>query len=428
MILWDIISNSWRPGLEILILAVGIYYAFFFVRGTRGAPVVTGFLVLLLALTLLTYLLQLEILSWLLRNFFAFFAIAVVVIFQPELRRILAELGNQPLFSSVHEQRENIEVITQAAARMSEMRIGALIAIEQSILLQEVVESGIGVDCEATPEMLETIFFPNNAIHDGGVIIKGDRIAYAACIFPLTQRQDLNKSLGMRHRAAIGLTEETDAVVVAVSEENGAISYAYKGQLVRGLREEELRAFLTSVFVHPGKPHSTWDGWRAWLNRTGRRRNPADLNLLDPPDTMFSRRLIKENLGLKCFSLLLAALIWFTIRFGLHYHVSLTPNNPMDRRIFGPLPITVMTEAADLRAFRVVPSEVTVTVAGSPEALQSLADREIQVFVNLVDLEDIGGMIKKIDVFPPAGITVLKVNPPVVQIERLKNDAKNPPQ
>lgn len=143
---------------------------------------------------------------------------------------------------------------------------------------------------------------------------------------------------------------------------------------------------------------------------------------------MFSRRLIKENLGLKCFSLLLAALIWFTIRFGLHYHVSLTPNNPTDRRIFGPLPITVMTEAADLRAFRVVPSEVTVTVAGSPEALQSLADREIQVFVNLVDLEDIGGMIKKIDVFPPAGITVLKVNPPVVQIERLKNDAKNPPQ
>jgi YbbR domain-containing protein len=141
---------------------------------------------------------------------------------------------------------------------------------------------------------------------------------------------------------------------------------------------------------------------------------------------MFSRRLIKENLGLKCFSLLLAALVWFTIRFGLHYHVSLTTNSPVDQRIFGPLPITVMTEAADLHSFRVVPSQVTVTVAGNPEALQSLAGREIQVFVNLVDMEDIGGMIKKIDVFPPAGITVLKVNPPVVQVERLKNDAENP--
>ena len=104
------------------------------------------------------------------------------------------------------------------------MKIGALIAIEQSIQLQEAVESGIKVDCDATPEMLETIFFPNNAIHDGGVIIKGDRIAYAACIFPLTQRSDLNKSLGTRHRAAIGLSEETDAVIVVVSEETGMIS------------------------------------------------------------------------------------------------------------------------------------------------------------------------------------------------------------
>ncbi len=126
------------------------------------------------------------------------------------------------MFTTVRERRENIEVIVQAAERLSEVRIGALIAIEQSIHLaggRRVRESA--VDCEATPEMLETIFFPNNAIHDGGVIIKGDRIAYAACIFPLTQRQDLNKSLGTRHRAAIGLSEETDAVVVMVSEETG---------------------------------------------------------------------------------------------------------------------------------------------------------------------------------------------------------------
>ena len=134
---------------------------------------------------------------------------------------MLAELGNLPLFATAHEQRENIEVIIQTVERLADVRIGALIAIEQSIQLQEAVESGIPVDCEATPEMLETIFFPNNAIHDGGVIIKGDRIAYAACIFPLTQRQDLNKSLGTRHRAAIGLSEETDAVIVVVSEETG---------------------------------------------------------------------------------------------------------------------------------------------------------------------------------------------------------------
>jgi len=265
--MWEIVKTVGRPGsvLEILILAVGIYYAFRFVRGTRGAPVVTGFLVVLLALVLVSFLLQLRVLQYLLGGFSAFFILAVLVIFQPELRRMLAELGNLPLFATTHEQRENIEVIIQTVERLADVRIGALIAIEQSIQLQEAVESGLPVDCEATPEMLETIFFPNNAIHDGGVVIKGDRIAFAACIFPLTQRQDLNKSLGTRHRAAIGLSEETDAVVVVVSEETGSISYAYKGQFVRGITLEELRAFLTSVLLNPVRSRN-WMGWlRNWI-------------------------------------------------------------------------------------------------------------------------------------------------------------------
>jgi len=225
---------------------------------------VTGFLVVLLSLALLTTLLNLEVLRWLLGTFSAFFAVAILIIFQPELRRMLAELGNLPLFTSAREQRENIEVIIQTVERLAEVRIGALLAIEQSIQVQEAIESGVVVDCEATPEMLETIFFPNNAIHDGGVILKGDRITRAACIFPLTQRQDLNKSLGTRHRAAIGLSEETDAVVVVVSEETGAVSYAYRGQLVRGVTLEELRAFLTSVLVGQTRARSWVDWVRSW--------------------------------------------------------------------------------------------------------------------------------------------------------------------
>jgi diadenylate cyclase len=256
---WNL-EDIWRPALEVLILTIGIYYVFRFIRGTRGAPVVTGFLVVLLTLVMVTYLLKLQVLQWILGGFSAFFLVAVVVIFQPELRRMLAELGNLPLFATASEQRENIEVIIQTVERLADVRIGALIAIEQSIQLQEAVESGIAVDCEATPEMLETIFFPNNAIHDGGVIIKGDRIAYAACIFPLTQRQDLNKSLGTRHRAAIGLSEETDAAIVVVSEETGAVSYAYKGHLTRGVALESLRAFLASVLVKPAKSRN-WIGW-----------------------------------------------------------------------------------------------------------------------------------------------------------------------
>ncbi|PYJ07178.1 MAG: TIGR00159 family protein [Verrucomicrobia bacterium] len=259
--MWEFLLKVWKPLLEILILTVGIYYALRIVRRTRGAPVALGFVVVLLALVLVSFLLDLKVLRYLLGAFTAYFVLAVVVIFQPELRRMLAELGNLPLFATAHEQRENVEVIIQTVERLADARIGALIAIEQTINLLEAVESGVMVDCEATPEMLETIFFPNNAIHDGGVIIKGGRIAFAACIFPMTQRQDLSKSTGTRHRAAIGLSEETDAVVVVVSEETSAISYAYKGEFVRGVSLEALRVFLTSVLVTPSRSRN----WMAWL-------------------------------------------------------------------------------------------------------------------------------------------------------------------
>src|SRR5277367_1002431 len=254
---------GWRAALEILILAVVIYYTSRFLCVTRGWPVVIGFVVVLLALALVTTFLYLEVLRLLLGAFSTFFVFAVLIIFQPELRRLLAELGNLPFFASASEQRESIEVVIQTVERLAEVKIGALIAIEQSIQLHEAVESGVPVDCDATPEMLETIFFPNNAIHDGGVILKGDRIAYAACIFPLTQRSDLNKSLGTRHRAAIGLSEETDAVVVVVSEETGMMSHAYKGQLVRGVTLEELRSFLISVIVESGKSRGIFN----WVRR-----------------------------------------------------------------------------------------------------------------------------------------------------------------
>jgi diadenylate cyclase len=271
-LIWKLVQEVWRPALEIFILAVGIYYVSRFVRGTRGWPVVIGFVVLLVALTLVATLLDLAVLRWLLDKASVFIIVGALVIFQPELRRMLAELGNLPLFATAHEQRESIEVIIQTCERLADVRIGALIAIEQSIQLQEAVESGLPVDCEATPEMLETIFFPNNAIHDGGVIIKGDRIAYAACIFPLSQRTDLGTSLGTRHRAALGLSEETDAVIVVVSEETGAISYAYKGQLVRGVTLEALRAFLTSVLVSPARARNPI-GWLRSL--TGERPKPG---------------------------------------------------------------------------------------------------------------------------------------------------------
>ena len=280
--MWTDLESGWRPAVEIFILAVLIYFVFKFVRGTRGWPVVIGFVVVLLALTAVTTILDLKVLRWILGSASVFIALGAMVIFQPELRRILGELGNLPLFASTSEQRESIEVIIQTVERLADVKIGALIAVEQSIQLQEAVESGIKVDCDVTPEMLETIFFPNNAIHDGGVIIKGDRIAYAACIFPLSQRTDLNKSLGTRHRAAIGLSEETDAVIVVVSEENGMISHAYKGQLVRGVTLEELRAFLVSVILRPERTNNIIKWLRAYFSEHHKPAGPAVITKREP--------------------------------------------------------------------------------------------------------------------------------------------------
>ena len=280
--MWTDLESGWRPAVEIFILAVLIYFVFKLVRGTRGWPVVIGFVVVLLALTAVTTILDLKVLRWILGSASVFIALGALVIFQPELRRILAELGNLPLFATTSEQREAIEVIIQTCERLAEVKIGALIAIEQSIQLQEAVESGIKIDCDATPEMLETIFFPNNAVHDGGVIIKGDRIAYAACIFPMSQRTDLNKSLGTRHRAAIGLSEETDAVIVVVSEENGMISHAYKGQLVRGVTLEELRAFLVSVILRPARTNNIIKWLRAYFSESHKPAGPAVVTRHEP--------------------------------------------------------------------------------------------------------------------------------------------------
>ncbi len=265
---WNFIQLVWRPLLEIAILSVGIYWILMFVRRTRGWPVVLGFLALL-ALFAITILMDLSVLSLLLQKFFSFSALAILILFNQEIRRMLETIGNFSSIYNVREQRENLETIVQTADRLADVKIGALIAIEQSVDLDQVVESGVVVDCEATSEMLETIFFPNNAIHDGGVIIRGDQIAKAACIFPLTRRKDLNKSLGTRHRAAIGLSEETDAVLIAVSEETGMISHAYRGQLVRGISPDELRSFLTSVLFSESRPRkSLWDRIR------GRKESP----------------------------------------------------------------------------------------------------------------------------------------------------------
>ena len=258
--MWEWIKLDWlwiiRAAAEIGALAVGIYYTFTFLQRSRGWPVVVGFLVLI-GITTMIALIKLEVLRWLLQQIFLFTTVAILIIFQPELRRLLAELGNLPLFSTNQDSPLNVDAVVQATDQLSRKRVGCIVAIEQIVDVHQETQGGVLIDCALTPEMLDSIFYPNSPLHDGGVVIHGDRIMYASCIFPLTRRIDVNHTLGTRHRAAIGLSEETDAIVVIVSEETGDISYCHDGALHRNVTLIQLKNFLNEVLKSEVEPAET---------------------------------------------------------------------------------------------------------------------------------------------------------------------------
>lgn len=231
-----------KPVLEILLLWMVIYHILLFFEGTRAIQVFRG-MIILLVMFFLVQLLQLTVLEWLLTKLFAISVIAILIIFHPEIRQGLARLGQQRLFNPPLREEEMdsmLREIGKAVESLGKNRIGALIAIENNDPLTPYAESGDRIDSKVTADLIQTIFTPNSMLHDGGVIIQNGRIAAASCIFPLTSNQDLSRMFGTRHRAAIGLSEETDAVVIIVSEERHDISIVYESKLYRDLSKEEL--------------------------------------------------------------------------------------------------------------------------------------------------------------------------------------------
>lgn len=238
------LREQWTSGIEIAILAVVIYYIYSYLKGTHGARILIGLALVFLTLTFVSQLLNLEVIGWLLRSISVFLALALVIIFQPELRRALTELGSHRFFNSAFEERETIEDITDTVFELSSKGFGALIAIERDINLKAFVETGVPIDAKFTKELVLTIFHPKTVLHDGGMVVSGDRIVAAACIFPLTQREDLDRNLGLRHRAGLGLGEESDALTLVVSEETGQVSICHGGRIERNLSVEKFRQRL----------------------------------------------------------------------------------------------------------------------------------------------------------------------------------------
>ena len=255
---------DWRNILDIAILALLIYNVIKLVMHTRANSLFKG-IVLILVLSWVSDAMQISAVNWLLQQLISMGVLVVVIVFQPELRRALDQLGRskwtRQMFSSQKKQRsdhteQHVSEIVRALSNMSRKKIGALIVFERSTGLGDVIESGTVVDAEISDPLIENIFEPNTPLHDGAMIIREERIVAAACILQLSDDYTISRELGTRHRAAIGITESTDAVSLIVSEETGIISMARDGKLTRYLDAKSLTILLTELFS-PGRPRSS---------------------------------------------------------------------------------------------------------------------------------------------------------------------------
>jgi len=236
---------SWNDVLDIFLVSIIVYYLLKFLLGTRGWQILLGLLFLLI-LWLIAKILNLTTLSWIFDNIWAIGFFLIIVIFQPELRRALAKLGEGGPFSSFFLSRKKIiDEVIRASTFLAERKIGALIVFERNIALENYTEGCVKIDSDISLELIISIFIPQTPLHDGAIIIKDQKIASARCFLPLTINPYIDKNIGTRHRAALGISEETDAVAIVVSEERGEISLAVEGKLHRNLDPLSLRDLLS---------------------------------------------------------------------------------------------------------------------------------------------------------------------------------------
>lgn len=246
-----LLHPGWRDVLEVLIVSYAIYRALLLIHRTRAMQVLTGLLVLAVAYGV-AYLLQLSMIVYLLTLIFSYGAIALLVVFAPELRAGLAQIGRSPMARFFTRMRETEvgDQVAEAVERLSRSGVGAIIAIEREVSLEEYIHSGSEMQAKVSADLLATIFTPYSPLHDGAILIRGDQIIGAGCVLPLTQFKVADKSLGTRHRAALGLSEETDATVLVVSEETSTISVASHGLLYRHLTPQQVRDLLSGAVSH----------------------------------------------------------------------------------------------------------------------------------------------------------------------------------
>jgi diadenylate cyclase len=246
----EAVRNHWRDAVEIVILSYAFYRLFLLIQGTRAMQMLLGLIIVFMA-AFASLKLGLHTINWIFSNFLAVLVMAVVILFQPEIRRALANMGRGTLFKNLYSpgQAHVLDEIVKASVFLAGKRIGALIALQRETELANYVEHGQVIDGIVSRELLTSIFLPNSPIHDGAVLIREDRVVMAAAFLPISLDPNIDRELGTRHRAAVGISEETDAVVIVVSEETGAISLITDGFVERHLDAASLRERLERYFI-----------------------------------------------------------------------------------------------------------------------------------------------------------------------------------
>lgn len=238
-----------RDFLDVFVVAFIVYYVLKLIRGTRAVYMLIGLSVAVLVYVV-SSVIELTTLNWILYHFLGSFLLIIVVLFQNEIRRALTRVGKTPLFSFLGPVQDTVAIdeLIKTSISLSNKKIGALIVVERDARISDHVEEGIEINADVSKELLTSIFIPASPLHDGAVVIQNGRIGLASCVLPLTMKTDLDQDLGTRHRAAIGITEETDALVIVISEERGWISVAFEGKLIRGIDAMALRKIMTEQF------------------------------------------------------------------------------------------------------------------------------------------------------------------------------------
>lgn len=257
----------WQDILDIVIVSIIIYRIILLIRGTRAVQMLLGIVVITI-IYFISREFDLLTLNWLLRTFLSSIFLIVIIVFQRDIRRVLTQVGKTP-FQKQHDlMTKDLNEITKAAIHMARRRIGAIIAIERETGLRDYIESGHSIDAKLTRELLMSIFLPASPIHDGAVVVYNGRIHSAGCLLPLSKNPYIAKRYGTRHRAGIGLSEETDAVVIIVSEETQEISLALNGSITVLKDEENLASELHKIFIPADLSGYSWRNWLGKANRT----------------------------------------------------------------------------------------------------------------------------------------------------------------